>query len=81
MASLDLEHLLVLDVLLFFKFFIFLSDTAVGVFPVDFLLLFTLGSLNASLEGSHTLAELGMHLVNVGLDVVGAESAEPYEHI
>ena len=81
MASFGLEDLFVFDVLFFFKLHIFLANTTISVFPVDFLFLFTLSVLNASFEGSHTLAELGVHLVNVGLNMVGTEGAESDKHI
>jgi len=79
--SFGLEHLFVLQVFLFLELLVLEADTTVSVLPVDFSFLFTFGVLDASLEGGDTLAELRMHLVNVGLDVVGAERAEVYHHV
>jgi hypothetical protein len=79
--SFGLEHLFVLQVFLFLQLLVLEADTTVSVLPVDFSFLLTFGVLDASLEGGDTLAELRMHLVNVGLDVVGAERAEVYHHV
>jgi hypothetical protein len=79
--SFGLEHLFVLQVFLFFELLVLETDTSVSVLPVDFSFLLTFGVLDASLEGGDTLAELRMHLVNVGLDVVGAERTEVDHHV